>query len=148
MWAVYVNAKARGATIVATTDLEELLRSMAPELHEVPYGFGLIQTEAGVPATWVPDAFAVMVEDEGVTVVATEAVLQAQGVTHQAGWARISLKVHSDLQAVGLTAAVSAALTAQGISANVIAGYHHDHFFVQWARRFDAMQALAGLANA
>jgi hypothetical protein len=29
----------------------------------------------------------------------------------------------------------------------VIAGYHHDHFFVQWARRFDAMQVLAGLAD-
>jgi uncharacterized protein len=143
-WAAYVNAKAKGAYVMAITDLGELLRSMTPELHDAPYGFGLIQPKA---EAWVPDAFAMMVEDEGVTVVATEAVLRAQGITHQAGWARISLKVHSDLQAVGLTAAVATALTAHGISANVIAGYHHDHFFVQWARRFDAMQVLAGLSD-
>ena len=121
-------------------DLAELLRSMAPELHEVPYGFGLMQGEG-----WVPGAFAMMVEDEGVTVVATEAVLTAAGIAHQSGWARISLKVHSDLQAVGLTAAISTALTVRGISANVVAGYHHDHFFVQWARRQDAMAALDAL---
>jgi len=113
---------------------------MEPELHDMPYGFGLTQA-----ATWVPGAFAMMVEDEGVTVVATEGVLIAAGIAHQPGWARISLKVHSDLQAVGLTAAISAALTGQGISANVVAGYHHDHFFVQWPRRHDAMAALAAL---
>jgi len=121
-------------------DLTVLLRSMEPELHDMPYGFGLTQA-----ATWVPGAFAMMVEDEGVTVVATEGVLIAAGIAHQPGWARISLKVHSDLQAVGLTAAISAALTGQGISANVVAGYHHDHFFVQWPRRHDAMAALAAL---
>jgi hypothetical protein len=129
------------------TDLNELLRGMVPELHDTPYGFGLIRTKGDAPNAWVPHAFAMMTEAEGVTVVATEAILQAQGIEHQAGWARISLKVHSDLQAVGLTAAVATALTAQGISANVIAGYHHDHFFVQWARRFDAMQVFAGLAD-
>ena len=126
--------------MVGLGDLAELLRRMEPELHDTPYGFGLTQD-----AAWVPGAFAVMVEDEGVTVVATEAVLTAAGIAHQPGWARISLKVHSDLQAVGLTAAISAALTAQGISANVVAGYHHDHFFVQWARRYDAMAALGAL---
>lgn len=124
-------------------NLTELLRSMEPSLHEVPYGFGLIHG-----AQWVSGAFAVMEEDEGVTVVATEAVLVAAGIAHQAGWARISLKVHSDLQAVGLTAAISAALTEQGISANVVAGYHHDHFFVQWARRHDAMTAMQTLGHA
>lgn len=123
-------------------DLADLLRSMAPELHAEPYGFGVMQG-----GDWVPGAFAIMAEAEGMTVVATEAVLRAAGIAHQPGWARISLKVHSDLEAVGLTAAVAAALTAQGISANVIAGYHHDHFFVQWARRQDALAAMQALRH-
>jgi uncharacterized protein len=128
--------------MTAIGDLAVLLRSMEPDLHSAPYGFGMV---AG--ADWVPGAFAMIAEAEGMTVVATEAVLAAAQIAHQPGWARISLKVHSDLQAVGLTAAVSAALTERGISANVIAGYHHDHFFVQWARRQDALAALTGLSH-
>jgi len=127
---------------VGVGDLTELLRGMAPEVFDAPYGFGLTQGTA-----WVPGAFAMIAEEEGMTVVATEAVLTAAGIAHQPGWARISLKVHSDLQAVGLTAAISAALTAQGISANVVAGYHHDHVFVQWARRADAMAAMKAISD-
>jgi uncharacterized protein len=128
--------------MTAIGDLAVLLRSMEPDLHSAPYGFGIV-----AEADWVPGAFAMIAEAEGMTVVATEAVLAAAQIAHQPGWARISLKVHSDLQAVGLTAAVSAALTERGISANVIAGYHHDHFFVQWARRQDALAALTGLSH-
>ena len=63
-------------------------------------------------------------------------------------WARLSLTVHSDLAAVGLTAAFATALGAEGISCNVIAGYHHDHLFVQWDRRWEALAALRRLAIA
>jgi hypothetical protein len=59
---------------------------------------------------------------------------------------RITLRVHSSLSAVGLTAAFSAALTREGVSANVIAGYYHDHIFVPVADAARAMIALEGLA--
>ena len=130
--------------MAAIGDLAELLRSMEPALHAEPYGFGLV---AEGTAAWVPGTFAMVEEAEGRTVVATEAALRAAGIAHQPGWARISLAVHSDLAAVGLTAAVAEALTARGISANVIAGYHHDHFFVQWGRRQDAMATLEALRD-
>jgi hypothetical protein len=54
----------------------------------------------------------------------------------------ITLTVHSSLEAVGLTAAVSAKLTEHNISANVIAAYYHDHILVQSERAEDAMKAL------
>jgi hypothetical protein len=57
------------------------------------------------------------------------------------------LEVHSALDAVGLTAAVSHVLTGAGISANVVAGYTHDHVFVPLDRADDAMPALATLSS-
>lgn len=125
-------------------DLDALLADMEPVLAKAVYGFACLEPGQALPAGLVP--FAQVAEAEGLTVVATEPELAAAGLAFQGGWARISLTVVSDLAAVGLTAAVAAALTAQGISANVIAGYHHDHFFVQAARAEDALAVMQGLS--
>ena len=50
--------------------------------------------------------------------------------------------------AVGLTGTISAALAGPGISANVGAGFYHDHVFVPWERRLEAMAALRELNDA
>tara|TARA_R110002124_G_scaffold157179_2_gene324220 strand:+ start:167 stop:553 length:387 start_codon:yes stop_codon:yes gene_type:complete len=123
------------------TDLTKLLRTMCPVLAATPYSFGLLPEGASLPG-----AFALIREDEGTTVIAPLEVLRAAGIAHQGPWARISLTVHSALTAVGLTAAVATALTREGISANVVAGYHHDHFFVQAGRAQDAMAVFARLS--
>ncbi|MGL4237118.1 ACT domain-containing protein [Tabrizicola sp.] len=127
---------------MAERDLAVLLKTMEPELFPEPYGF----------AVWAGGAlpfqlFAMVAEREGLTVVAPLLAMQAAEVESEP-WARISLTVASDLAAVGLTAAFAKALAAEGISCNVIAGYHHDHLFVQWDRRGDAMTALEGLSRA
>ena len=57
----------------------------------------------------------------------------------------ITLAVHSDLAAVGLTAAFARALGDAGVSCNVIAGVHHDHLFVPVDRAADALAALHAL---
>lgn len=123
-------------------DLERLLHGMEPELHSAPYGFALW------PGGALPFApFATVAEVEGLTVVALQEELAGAGLASEP-WGRISLTIHSDLAAVGLTAAISAALTHEGISCNVIAGLHHDHLFVPWDRRGDALRALEALAHA
>ena len=55
----------------------------------------------------------------------------------------ITLTVHSDLAAVGMTAAFSGALGRAGIGCNVVAGTHHDHLFVPAEQARRAMDVLA-----
>lgn len=129
---------------MAERDLAVLLRGMQPVLHPVPCGFACQDAARSLPGGVVP--FAMVAEDEGLTLVAALTELQAAGFVSEP-WARISLMVQSDLAAMGLTAAFAAALAAVGISANVIAGFHHDHIFVPWARRDDALAALQALAR-
>jgi uncharacterized protein len=126
------------------TNLRTLLQNMTPILHEEEYGYGLVLIGTVIPANlnW----FALMREDTATTIVATTAERQRHNIEHIPGWARISLEIHSDLSAVGLTAAISAALTNANISANVVAGYYHDHFFVQWPRREDAITQMKNIA--
>lgn len=121
-------------------NLAKLLASMAPALHAQPYGFAHCTT---LPAL---TPFATVAEDEGLTVVAPLADLRAVGLAAEP-FARISLSVHSALEAVGLTAAIATALAGASISANVIAGYYHDHIFVAWDDRELAMQVLQGLSK-
>ena len=104
---------------------------MRPVLHAQRYDFAV--TDAA-PA----DAFATIREDEGLTVIAP---------AESGDWARISLSVHSSLSAVGLSAAMAGALADRDISCNIVAGYHHDHLFVPWPRRHDAMAALTALSE-
>jgi uncharacterized protein len=66
-------------------------------------------------------------------------------VAFTAAW--ITLNVHSDLAAVGLTAAFSGALGQAGISCNVVAGVHHDHLFVPIDQAQRAMEALHALSR-
>lgn len=124
------------------TDLQAMLRGMEPVLAPSP--FGIISVEA-LPVGL--SVFATVAEAEGLTVVARQADLAVQGLEGGENWALIGLTLHSDLAAVGLTAAFAAALGNQGISANVIAGFYHDHILVPWARRLDAMAALRELSN-
>lgn len=88
---------------------------------------------------------ATMVEDEGVTLVLTAAEAELAGVPGSAPMCWITLRVHSSLTAVGLTAAVATALSRDDISCNVIAGFHHDHLFVPADRADAAMACLRAL---
>lgn len=120
------------------TDLQRLLAGLAPTLAERPRAIRTQPADAPVPA----DAIMLFREDEGLTVV----VADDDGVdaTH---WAQITLRIHSSLEAVGMMAAIATALAARGIPCNAVSAYYHDHLFVPWERRADAMRALHALTE-
>jgi len=127
------------------TDLGTLLRSLTPELDPEPYGYATLPEGTALPAGIAP--FALIREAEGLTVIAAGSALAAAGLPHIPGWARICMTVHSSLEAIGLTAAIAALLGEGGISANVVAAYYHDHVFVPWERRHEAMRRLQEAAE-
>jgi predicted N-acetyltransferase YhbS len=81
-------------------------------------------------------------EAEGLTVVLHRDEANRLGLAYDFVAAWITLQVHSALEAVGLTAAVSSALGAAGISCNVLAGFHHDHLLVPTAQAEHALEVL------
>lgn len=84
-------------------------------------------------------------EVEGITYVVPEAFARARGEAPGFVAAWLSLSVHSALNAVGITAAVSGVLAERGIACNVLAGAFHDHLLVPIARRDDAVAAIRSL---
>ena len=64
----------------------------------------------------------------------------------KAAW--ITLTVHSDLAAVGLTAVFAKVLGEANISCNVVAGNCHDHIFVPYEKADIAMITLHALQQA
>ena len=122
----------------SVTDLRALLIGMEPTLSKRAWCFHTIADTRFIPET----AFAVIREDEGIC-----CVIPAEAAPADARrFARITLRIHSDLEAVGLTSAVSGALATSGIACNAIAGLHHDHLFVPWDLREDALRVLNRLS--
>lgn len=98
----------------------------------------------------MPDGLAPVVtvaEEEGTTLVLPQEQADAAGLGHDYVAGRITLRVHSALAAVGLTAAVARELADAGMSCNVVAGFHHDHLFVPYERLDEAVALLADLAR-
>ncbi|MEJ2861392.1 ACT domain-containing protein [Actinomycetospora flava] len=122
------------------TDLPRLLAGMEPLLHPARYVF-VTDPPAGL------DPLATIREAEGLSAIVTADDADAHGLAGEFPCAGITLRVHSALEAVGFLAAVARALTDAGISTNPVAGFHHDHLFVPWDRRHDAMAVLRELAG-
>ncbi|SHO54991.1 ACT domain-containing protein [Vibrio quintilis] len=122
------------------TELEELLRSMRPALLDAEFVFCTVPGDLSDYIRLNP--IATFIEAEGLTLVLNKTIAEDAGLSFEGSFRQITLTVHSSLEAVGLTAAVSAKLASEGISANVIAAYYHDHIFVQSAKADAALSAL------
>ena len=127
-------------------NLDKLLASMSPLLIDGEFVFTTFAAARyGDRAELEP--IAAVSEGEGLTLVVPRSKADEHGLGYESVFRGITLKVHSSLEAVGLTAAFSGKLAAYGISANVIAGYFHDHIFVPRDDAGKAMSALAEMAR-
>ena len=127
----------------AETDLDRLLSGLDPQLHAQPLRFVHLADGQSPPSQ--PASVMLFREEEGVTCLLADASGEENPDGDAPRWAQITLRVHSSLSAVGLIAAVSAALAREGIACNPVSAFHHDHLFVPWPRRHDALAALAQL---
>jgi len=118
------------------TNLDNLLKTMNPKLNEGEYVFCTVNELSQLSFS---DIILFFKEEEGFTIVVEKKLADSLHLNYTfiASW--ITLTVHSSLEAVGLTAAFSKALADENISCNVVAGYFHDHIFVD---RKDAEKAI------
>lgn len=123
------------------TDLQTLLRSLSPVLKPEEYVF-ITLPRAGWKEVSCLDPVSVFREDEGFSLIVNRKTADSNGLSYDGVFRLISLSVHSSLEAVGLTAALSTALAGQGISTNVVAAFYHDHFFVPASKAELALKAL------
>ena len=126
-------------------DLLTLIAQMSPSLDNQVWAFvsvGEVSTE------YVTEhALATFRETEGTTLIVPWEIAQEFDVCSDP-MSRITLNIHSSLEAVGLTAAVSQALASEAISANVVAGFYHDHIFVPQTAGERAVACLTLLSAA
>ncbi|MDK1387103.1 ACT domain-containing protein [Sinorhizobium sp. 8-89] len=127
------------------TDLARLLAEMNPILREGEYVYCAVQGDA--PSWLALEPIGTFREVEGLTLILERSRADAAGLSYGPVLRLITLNVHSALEAVGLTAAVSGALTLAGISANVVAAYYHDHVFVPAADAERAVEVLRALSS-
>lgn len=126
------------------SDLQKLLAGMSPALDPRRYVFATSKDRERCNHL---SALMRFQEDEGETLILSEAIAQDIGIEHSSAYARITLGIHSALDAVGFLAAACSALAKEGISTNAVAAYHHDHIFVPVDHADDAMRILEALSN-
>lgn len=123
-------------------NLQKLIQNMQPELNPGEYVYCLADSKEQVNSLAPLFYF---LEKEGMTMILPKEKADTMHIPYESICAWITLTVHSSLEAVGLTAAVSKALAEANISCNVVAAFYHDHIFVPIIDTASAMDALQKL---
>lgn len=131
--------------MVGETDLSKMLADLKLKVLPERFVFCTIPYEGSEAV--LKKAFAAVTEPEGLSLILSEETAAQRHIEYDSVFTCITLMVHSSLCAVGLTAAVSGRLAENGISANVVAGYYHDHIFVPEAKAEEAVHVLSNIEN-
>ena len=124
------------------TNLQKLLKDLKPKLHPGEYVFCTVNSLRDAAEL---NPLCLFQEQEEVTVILTKITADENILFYPVVCAWITLNVHSALEAVGLTAAVSKALSDANISCNVVAAFYHDHLFIPIRDAERAMDILRAL---
>ena len=127
-----------------SNDLQSLLKHLNPLLHAATYCYVHVEYEN---VGYNEISFCVVRENEGITYIMSQQDADANNLKYSFTGKLITLQVYSALDALGLTMAVSTALTKASIPCNIIAGYHHDHLLVPEEKAAQALQVLNSLAT-
>jgi len=124
--------------------INKLVSGMTPRLNDGEYVFVTVQELNEIDRNVTICEFK---EEEGITVVIDRNKADELNYTYDyvASW--ITLMIHSSLEAVGLTAIFSTELANNDISCNIIAGYYHDHIFVDKKDSDKAIRVLKRLSE-
>lgn len=121
------------------TNLDRLLKTMKPKLNIGEYVFCSVKD---IRSLDIKDTVLIFNEDEAITIIVKKEIADRLNLDYSFISSWITLTVHSSLEAVGLTASFSKALSESGISCNVVAAFYHDHIFVD---KRDAEKAMTVL---
>ncbi len=113
---------------------------MKPEVVKGEFVFCTIIEEQFSKLKIVP--LLIFHEKEGVTLILERKSADKMKISYQNSCALITLTVHSDLAAVGFLAAITKTLAEKNISVNAVSAYYHDHLFVPYEKKEQAMKAL------
>lgn len=126
------------------TNLDKLLQGMSPKRHAGEYVFVSVEDASQIDRDIILCEFK---EAEGNTLILEKNHADALQLSYSYVSAWITLEIHSSLDAVGLTARFAGELAKHHISCNVVAGYYHDHIFVDSKDGDKAINVLQQLSQ-
>jgi hypothetical protein len=127
------------------TNLERLIANMQPVLDPNTYVFATTTEDYDIAAL---TPLMVFQEAEGTTLILRQETAIAHGLAHDFPCRRITLNIHSSLEAVGFIAAVATRLAKAGMGVNPVSAYFHDHVFVPEDNAQKAMETLHAMTQA
>ncbi len=129
----------------AEQNLRVLLSNMNPSMSQEEFVFCSLDEvrlrELGVRP------IATFRESEAISAIIPRQFADDEGLEYSFVARMIKIGVHSNLDAIGLIAAIAGKLAAAGISVNPVSAYFHDYLFVPAEKAHEAMAALAKLSS-
>lgn len=131
--------------------LPTLLATMSPTLdQDTTYVFATTtETNPFTTIAQQPQSFEMFFrEAEGWTLIVEKADADKLGLDYTFPCKKITLNVHSSLEAVGFLAAVTTRLAQEvKIGVNPVSGFYHDHLFVPEGREGEVMSCLGRMVE-
>jgi len=122
---------------------------MSPTLHGDTFVFATIANETATEqhAKLLKQVEMMFRESEGWTLIVRQPVADELGIDSIFPCEKITLNVHSSLDAVGFLAVITSRLAERlSIGVNPVSGYYHDHLFVPLGKEDLVVEELKAMA--